>query len=55
MDAGIGKPSHAVQVMEFGFDGVLLNTAVALAQQPLPWQPHFAMRAVPDIMPIMQE
>lgn len=35
IDAGIGKPSDAVQVMELGFDGVLLNTAVALAQQPI--------------------
>lgn len=34
VDAGIGKPSHAAQVMEMGFDGVLLNTAVALANQP---------------------
>ncbi|HCE5660101.1 TPA: thiazole synthase, partial [Legionella pneumophila] len=34
IDAGIGKPSHAVQVMELGFDGVLLNTAVALANHP---------------------
>jgi thiazole synthase len=35
VDAGIGKPSDAVQVMELGFDGVLLNTAIALAQQPI--------------------
>ena len=35
IDAGIGKPSHAVQVMELGFDGVLLNTAVALATCPV--------------------
>jgi len=35
VDAGIGKPSHAVQVMELGFDGVLLNTAVALANRPI--------------------
>lgn len=35
VDAGIGKPSHAVQVMELGFDGVLLNTAVALANFPI--------------------
>ncbi|KGP63844.1 thiazole synthase [Legionella norrlandica] len=34
VDAGIGKPSHAVQIMELGFDGVLLNTAVAFANQP---------------------
>jgi len=32
VDAGIGKPSHAAQAMEMGFDGVLLNTAVAKAQ-----------------------
>lgn len=35
VDAGIGKPSHAVQAMELGFDGVLLNTAVSLAQHPI--------------------
>ncbi|KTD24036.1 thiazole synthase [Legionella maceachernii] len=35
VDAGIGKPSHAVQVMELGFDGVLLNTAVAQAADPI--------------------
>ena len=35
VDAGIGKPSHAVQVMELGFDAVLLNTAVALANFPV--------------------
>ncbi|ASQ47461.1 thiazole synthase [Legionella clemsonensis] len=35
VDAGIGKPSHAVQVMELGFDGVLLNTAVAQAVNPI--------------------
>lgn len=34
IDAGIGKPSHAVQAMEMGFDAVLLNTAVALASSP---------------------
>lgn len=34
VDAGLGLPSHACQVMEWGFDGVLLNTAVALAQNP---------------------
>ena len=32
VDAGIGKPSHAVQAMELGYDGVLLNSAIALAQ-----------------------
>ena len=35
IDAGIGKPSHAVQAMELGYDGVLLNSAIALAQDPV--------------------
>ena len=34
IDAGIGKPSHATQVMELGFDGVLLNSAVSNAVNP---------------------
>lgn len=34
VDAGIGKPSDAVQAMELGFDGILLNTAVAEALDP---------------------
>lgn len=34
VDAGIGLPSHAAQAMELGFDGVLLNTAVARADDP---------------------
>lgn len=35
IDAGIGKPSHAIQAMEIGVDAVLLNSAVALAQAPI--------------------
>ena len=35
VDAGIGKPSHAVMAMELGFDAVLLNTAVALSHNPV--------------------
>ena len=34
IDAGIGAPSQAAQAMEMGFDGVLLNTAVAKARDP---------------------
>lgn len=34
VDAGLGAPSQACEAMEMGFDGVLLNTAVAKAQQP---------------------
>ena len=35
LDAGIGRPSHAAQAMELGFDAVLLNTAVARAGDPV--------------------
>lgn len=42
VDAGLGLPSHACQVMEWGYDGVLLNTAVALAQDPVRMAQAFA-------------
>lgn len=35
IDAGIGAPSHACFAMECGFDGVLLNSAVALSSDPI--------------------
>lgn len=35
VDAGLGRPSHAIEVMEYGFDAVLLNTAVAKAGDPV--------------------
>ncbi len=34
IDAGLGAPSQAAEAMEMGFDGVLLNTAVAKAHNP---------------------
>jgi thiazole synthase len=43
VDAGLGLPSHACTVMEWGFDGVLLNTAVALADDPVVMAKAFAM------------
>jgi thiazole synthase len=42
VDAGIGLPSHACQVMEWGFDGVLLNTAVSRANDPVQMASAFA-------------
>ena len=42
VDAGIGLPSHACQVMEWGFDGVLLNTAVSRALDPVQMAAAFA-------------
>ncbi|PZQ16874.1 MAG: thiazole synthase [Ancylobacter novellus] len=35
IDAGVGRPSHAAQAMELGYDAVLLNTAVAKAGDPV--------------------
>ena len=32
VDAGIGAPSHAAEAMELGADAVLVNTAIAVAQ-----------------------
>lgn len=42
VDAGIGLPSQACQVMEWGFDGVLLNTAVSRALDPVRMAGAFA-------------
>lgn len=35
VDAGIGAPSHAAEAMELGADAVLVNTAVAVAGDPI--------------------
>ena len=35
VDAGIGAPSHAAQAMEMGADAVLVNTAIAVAGNPV--------------------
>ena len=43
VDAGLGLPSHACEVMQWGYDAVLLNTAVALAQDPVHMADAFAM------------
>lgn len=34
VDAGVGTASDAVMAMELGYDGVLMNTAIAQAQNP---------------------
>ena len=34
VDAGIGTPSEAAQAMEMGADAVLINSAIALANNP---------------------
>jgi len=35
VDAGIGAPSHAAEAMELGADAVLVNTAIAVAKNPV--------------------
>jgi thiazole synthase len=42
VDAGIGRPSHALQAMELGYDAILLNTAVAKAGNPASMATAFA-------------
>jgi len=43
VDAGIGKPSHAMMAMELGYDAVLLNSAVALANDPIQMAQAFGL------------
>lgn len=42
VDAGIGSPSHAAQAMEMGADAVLVNTAIAVAGNPIAMSEAFA-------------
>ncbi|WP_437611650.1 thiazole synthase [Erwinia sp. V71] len=35
VDAGIGAPSHASEALEMGADAVLVNTAIAVARDPV--------------------
>ncbi len=43
VDAGIGAPSHAAEAMEMGADAVLVNTAIAIAENPENMAKAFAM------------
>ncbi|WP_026971884.1 thiazole synthase [Aliagarivorans marinus] len=42
VDAGIGAPSHAAWAMELGADAVLVNTAMAVAGDPIAMSRAFA-------------
>src|SRR4249920_524021 len=35
VDAGLGAPSHAAEAMELGADAVLVNTAIAVSNDPI--------------------
>lgn len=43
VDAGIGSPSHASQALEIGADAVLVNTAIASAQDSIAMAQAFKM------------
>ncbi|GBR76047.1 thiazole synthase [Candidatus Termititenax persephonae] len=43
VDAGIGAPSQAAAAMEMGYDAALVNTAVALADDPVKMARAFAL------------
>lgn len=42
VDAGLGAPSHAAEAMELGADAVLVNTAIAVAGDPVRMANAFA-------------
>lgn len=43
VDAGIGAPSHAADAMEMGADAVLVNTAIAMAGDPVAMAKAFSL------------
>jgi thiazole synthase len=43
VDAGLGAPSHAAEAMEMGADAVLVNTAIAAANDPVQMARAFKM------------
>jgi len=43
VDAGIGAPSHAAAAMEMGADAVLVNTAIAVSENPVAMGKAFKM------------
>jgi len=46
VDAGIGKPSHALEAMEMGADAVLVNTAIATASDPIKMGEAFKLAVI---------
>lgn len=46
VDAGLGAPSHAADAMEMGADAVLVNTAIAVADDPVMMAEAFRMATI---------
>ncbi|HTI98696.1 MAG TPA: thiazole synthase [Dongiaceae bacterium] len=46
VDAGLGSPSHAAEALEMGADAVLINTAIAVASDPVKMAEAFKLAVV---------
>ncbi|MDR1459619.1 MAG: thiazole synthase, partial [Bacteroidales bacterium] len=46
VDAGIGAPSHASEAFEMGADAILVNTAIAIAENPEQMATAFKLAAI---------
>ena len=46
VDAGLGLPSHAADAMEMGADAVLVNTAIAVADNPVEMARAFKLATI---------
>ena len=46
VDAGLGVPSHAAAAMEMGADAVLVNTAIAVAADPVAMSDAFRLASI---------
>lgn len=46
VDAGLGAPSHAADAMEMGADAVLVNTAIAVASDPVAMADAFRLATI---------
>ena len=46
VDAGLGVPSHAAAAMEMGADAVLVNTAIAVASDPVAMADAFRLATI---------
>ena len=46
IDAGLGAPSHAAEAMEIGADAVLVNTAIAVSENPVQMARAFKLAVV---------
>ncbi len=46
VDAGLGAPSHAAEAMEMGADAVLVNTAIAVAGDPVAMADAFRLGVI---------